>query len=55
MANISHFNSSIEISANSSYTSNRSINDCIQSNENNLNSTQLLLDLCIVRNQGLWN
>ena len=53
MANKSHFNSSIEISAKSSYMSNRSINDCIQLNENNLNSTQWLIVLCIVRNQGL--
>ena len=53
MANKSHFNSSIEASAKSSYMSNIIICDCIQSNENKLNSTELLLVLCIVRNQGL--
>ena len=53
MANESLFNSSIEVSAKSSHMSSRSINDCIQSNVNKLNSTQLLLVLFIVRNQGL--
>ena len=36
MANKSHFNYSIEISAKSSYMSSRSIYDCIQSNEKKL-------------------
>ena len=53
MANESLFNSSIEVSAKSSHMSSRRINDCIQSNVNKLNSTQLLLVLFIVRNQGL--
>ena len=53
MANESLFNSSIEVSAKSSHMSCRSIIDCIQSNVNKLNNTQLLLVLFIVRNQGL--
>ena len=53
MANESRFNCSIEVSAKSSHMSHRSISDCIQSDEKRLNRTQLLLVLCIVRNQGL--
>ena len=53
MANESRFNCSIEVSAKSSHISHRSISDCIQSDEKRLNRTQLLLVLCIVRNQGL--
>ena len=53
MANESLFNCSIEVSAKSSHMSHRSISDCIQSDEKRINRTQLLLVLCIVRNQGL--